>query len=250
MDVHVLEVLLHSFHHTEHAMKPKRTLTLLSVLPLLSGLAGAQDCITINVGSGWILSTTSGPQFFSQSVYLTGSGTDFLSVSAFSGGSGGTGCANITQTDVQGQRLGAQPLSGSAGASSFTFASFVRTSGTGTASGTGACTPSGVLQQPPLQFLNMSLSAQIDFRVGILGGPATHTILASAVVTPPMTMGKLGVLNRLVLSNTGPIAPVLAPITGFFYSQTGDASGSCTLKKPSTVVANTSVAASATIDLF
>jgi hypothetical protein len=242
----------------DHAMNSTRILSFLCACSLLVGVAAAQT-ITINVGANWSLNTTSGPLFDSQTDNKTGAGTDFLNVNAFSDGGfnepndppplNGNQC----QANAQGQRSGSQPLSGSASASTFTFASFTLPVGVlRNVNTSAACTPSGVLNQPPAQFLNMQLIAHMNFRVGVFGFPANPNdiIDARAEVTPPTTSGKLGSVNRLVLTNPGPIAPSFTQINGFFYSQTADASATCTLKPNSSVLANTDVVTTATIDLL
>jgi len=206
----------------------------LAALSCLAGSARAQALgqVTINVNNGfWVINQNFPNASDSQFVDLTGSGSDVLHVNGFVDIGNTPSVVNRAQSNVQGIRTGATPLSASASANVGApggFMSFLWTGpGNGSASVNGVITPTAVL--PAQQSVTMSGSSQMWLTTGQYGFPNQPTTTSTAVVVPPSCSGKIcSVYNRKILTQGASIIQTF--VTGaWFYSQQGSASASCTL---------------------
>jgi hypothetical protein len=214
-------------------------LTALFGLIAISCLAGSaraqQGRVTININNPlWVVVQDLNEAHDSQFVDLTGSGNDVLHVNGFVDIGKSASIVNRAQSNVQGIRTGATPLSGSASASIGAPGGFMQIAWTGagnrTASVTGQVTPTGVL--PAHQSVNMTGNSSMTINFGIVAG-ATDTRTSTASVVPPSCSGKIcSVYNRLILNSSPAINATITATPAFptfFYSQQGSASASCTL---------------------
>jgi len=223
------------------------TLLGLIALSCFAGSARAQSgAVTIHINNpGWVISQNT-PGSGSQFISLPGSGTDFLNVNAFV--DIGIAAVNRAQSNVQGVRTGATPLSASASASASGSLVFIFNGpGTGSATASAVITPTGVL--PAQQSIAMSGNSSMTLTCGSFGFPNQPSTTSTASVVPPSCSGKIcSVYNRKILTQGSPINQAFAT-NAFFVSQQGSASANCTLHVGDTAFENTDVLTDATVNL-
>ena len=217
----------------------------------LVGAARAQSgAVTITLSNAWVVNQDHNACSSSQFIYLTGSGSDTLNVNAFVDILRGS--VNRAQSNVQGVRSGATPLSASASASRGApggyMVFFWNGPGNGTVTTNGHCTASAVL--PAQQSVNMSGNSTMTLTFGQYGFPNQPTTTSTAQVVPPSCSGKIcSVYNRKILTQGPTLTPTFS--TGaFFYSQQGSASANCTLQVGGSAFCNTDVLTDFTANLF
>ncbi len=220
----------------------------LLAISCLAGAARAQGAITINLGSGWVVSQNFNTCSNSQFIDLTGSGSDVLHVNGFV--DIGTSTVNRAQSNVQGVRNGATPLSASASASCGApggYMVFTKSGAPGTVTTSAHCTPSGVL--PAQQSVNMAGTSTMTLTLGNYGFPNQPNTTSTAQVVPPSCSGKIcSVYNRKILTDGGTITPTFVT-NAFFYTLTGSASANCTLHIGDSAFFSTNVFADLTANL-
>jgi hypothetical protein len=218
----------------------------LIALSCLAGSARAQSgTVTINVNNAlWVVNQDFNAASDSDFVDLYGDGDDALHVNGFVDIGRGPSIVNRAQSNVQGIRTGATPLSASASAAVGApggFMSFLVSNGTSRqVTMNCAITPTGVL--PIHQSVTMSGNSSMTLNTGQFGptGPK-FTTTATASVVPPGCSGKIcSVYNRLILSPVGSINQTIV-VPAWFYSQQGSASASCTLHVGDSAFENTDV---------